>query len=77
MNDVPTGKINVETPETVSPQMQKILDFIKINGQITEKEICAMLGIKKTRAYIITKEMCDRNLIQIVGRGETKYYTLR
>ena len=77
MNDVPTGKINVETPETVSPQMQKILDFIKINGQITEKEICAMLGIKKTRAYIITKEMRDRNLIQIVGRGETKYYTLR
>ena len=76
MNDVPVDKINVETSEAASPQMQKVLDFIRTNGQITEKEICAMFGIKKTRAYIIAKEMRDRNLIQVVGRGETKYYTL-
>ena len=77
MNDVPIDKIKVETPEAVSPQMQKVLDFIRTNGQITEKEICTMFGIKKTRAYIIAKEMRNRNLIQVVGRGETKYYTLR
>ena len=77
MNDKLTGNVNIEMPEAVSPQMQKILDFIRKNGQITEKEICALLGIKRTRAYTIAKEMRDCNLIQVVGRGETKFYTLQ
>ncbi len=76
MNDMPDGKPETETSETATPQMQKILDAIKVNGQITEKEICMLLGVKKTRAYTITREMRERKLIHVVGRGEGKVYTL-
>ncbi len=76
MNDLPAGQEKDEAFETLTPQMQKILDFIRANGQMTEKEICTLLGVKKTRAYTITKEMRDRKLLQVTGRGEAKVYTL-
>ena len=65
------------TSEEVSPQMQNVLEYIKENGKITEKEISELLNLKKTRTYTIAKQMCDLNLIQAVGRGEGKYYTLK
>lgn len=33
-----------------------------------------MLGVKRTRAYTVAKQMCDENLIVAVGRGVNKKY---
>lgn len=55
-------------------QMQKILDFIDENGQITDQEIQNLLGLKKTRAFTLAKQMRDDGLIQAVGRGSEKKY---
>ena len=68
-----------EEPEKsaeVTPQMRKVLDFIKANGQITEKEIGSILGLKKTRAFTVAKQMRDLGLIRAVGRGESKKYVI-
>lgn len=58
----------------LTPQKEQILDFISKNGQITEAEIMELLGVKRTRAYTLAKQMCDENLIVAVGRGVNKKY---
>lgn len=58
----------------LTPQKEQILDFISKNGQITEAEIMELLGVKRTRAYTVAKQMCDENLIVSVGRGVNKKY---
>ena len=58
----------------LTPQKKQILDFISHNGQITEIEIMDLLGVKKTRAYTLAKQMCDEKLIVSVGRGVNKKY---
>lgn len=58
----------------LTPQKKQTLDFISRNGQITEAEIMELLGVKRTRAYTLAKQMCDENLIVSVGRGVNKKY---
>ncbi len=63
-----------ESETVVTAQMQKIRDYIEENGQITEIEIQKLLGIKKTRAFTLAKQMRDEGLIKVVGRGNDKKY---
>ena len=63
-----------ESGTVVTIQLQKILDYIEENGQITELEIQELLGLKKTRAFMLAKQMRDKNLIRVVGRGTEKKY---
>ena len=58
-------------------QMQRIVDFIKEKGRITDLEIETLLGLKKTRAFTIAKRMRDMGLIEAVGRGDGKVYVLK
>lgn len=58
----------------ITPQMQKILDYIDEKGQIFEIEIQELLGLKKTRAFTLAKQMRDAGLIKAVGRGNEKKY---
>ena len=75
MNAVPAAE--PDNNAAVTPQMQKVLDFIKANGQITEKEISDLLGLKKTRTFTVAKQMRDLGLIKVVGRGDNKKYLLK
>ena len=75
MNAAPAAE--PENNAAVTPQMQKVLDFIKENGQITEKEISDLLGLKKTRTFTVAKQMRDLGLIKVVGRGDNKKYLLK
>ncbi len=63
-----------ESGTVVTAQMQKILDYIEENGQITELEIQELFGLKKTRAFILAKQMRDEGLIRVEGRGDSKRY---
>lgn len=58
-------------------QMQRIVDFINEKGKITDSEVEALLGLKKTRAFTIAKRMRDMGLIESVGRGDGKVYVLK
>lgn len=61
----------------VTSQMQKVLSFIAEHGQITDAEVQSLLGIKKTRAFTLIKQMRDMELVQMLGRGEEKRYTAK
>ena len=61
----------------VTPQMQKVLSFISEHGQITDAEVQSLLGIKKTRAFNLIKQIRDMELVQMLGRGEEKRYTVK
>ena len=63
-----------EGETAVTAQMQKILDYIEENEHITDTEIQELLGLKKTRAFILAKQMRDEGLIRMEGRGESKRY---
>ncbi len=75
MNAAPAA--TPESAAVVTPQMQKVLDYIQANGQITEKEISELLGLKKTRTFTVAKQMRDLGLIKVSGRGESKFYTTK
>jgi ATP-dependent DNA helicase RecG len=62
----------IENP--ISAQMKIILDRIEEKGYITDLEIQELLGIKKTRAFTIAKQMRDNKLIKVIGRGSERKY---
>jgi ATP-dependent DNA helicase RecG len=55
-------------------QTSQIFDQIARNGFTTDEEVQDLLGIKKTRAYILVKQMIDSGLIEVKGRGAGKKY---
>ena len=60
---------------SVTEQEQIIVDYAKKKGFITDDEIQSILGIKKSRAYLIIKSMKDKNILVTHGRGnERKHY---
>jgi ATP-dependent DNA helicase RecG len=54
--------------------MQNVLDYISAHGQITDKEIQSLLGIKKTRAFELMKRMRNLELVRMIGRCVEKKY---
>ena len=62
------------TVKVVTAQKQRILDYIEEYGQITDLEIQELLGLKKTRAFMLAKQMRDEGLIKATGRGNDKKY---
>lgn len=58
----------------ITAQMRTILAYIDENGRITEDEIGKLLDIKRTRIFILTKEMRELGLIKTVGRGRNKSF---
>ena len=61
----------------VTPQMQKILDYIDEHGHITDEEIGMLLELKKTRIFNLTTQMREMGLIYSKGRGKTKLYFIK
>lgn len=61
----------------VTDQMKVVLDYLKIHEQIIDSELEELLGIKKTRVYILTKRMKELGLIESIGKGQQKKYTLK
>ena len=60
----------------MTPQMQELIEYITKYGEATECQAQEVFGVKRTRAYILTKKMVDMDLIRIIGRGINKKYIL-
>ena len=60
----------------ITPQMQELIEYITKYGEATEQQAQEVFGVKRTRAYLLTKKMVDMDLIQIIGRGINKKYVL-
>ena len=62
------------SPKELTVQQEKIMQYISENGEISEETAQRLLNVKRTRAYVILKEMCDKDFIEVHGRGQTKKY---
>jgi len=59
---------------SVTPQMQQILDYIKEHGNISDEEVQNLLNVKRTRAFNLTKQMSNEGLVTLVGRGKNRKF---
>lgn len=60
----------------LSSQKKKILLFLQEHGSMGENDVQALLGVRRTRAYTIMRELFEEGYIQIIGRGSDKIYVL-
>ena len=65
-----------DMPKVVTPQMKTVLEYLSAHGEISDQELQELLGIKRTRAYTLAKEMETAGLIGISGRGAKRRLTL-
>ncbi|MCD8241319.1 MAG: putative DNA binding domain-containing protein [Lachnospiraceae bacterium] len=66
-----------KVPVVVTPQMKTVMDYLAEYGEMTDEDLQELLNIKKTRAYLLARQMNENGLIEIVGRGVTKKYKLK
>ena len=78
MNALPEkDRTNIAPADThiaITPQMQVVLDYLEEYGEIGSEELQELLNIKQTRAYLLTRQMSQNGLIEIIGRGAKKKY---
>ena len=58
----------------ITPQMKMVMDYLTEYGEMTDEDLQELLNIKKTRAYLLARQMNENGLIDIVGRGAAKKY---
>lgn len=60
----------------ITAQMKTVLDYLGEYGEMTDEDLQELLDVKKTRAYLLARQMYEKGLIEIDGRGAGKKYTL-
>lgn len=66
-----------KTPVVITPQMKTVMDYLAEYGEMSDEDMQELLNIKKTRAYLLARQMHENGLINIIGRGITKKYKLK
>lgn len=62
---------------TVTPQMRTVLDYLAEYDEMTDLDLQDLLNVKKTRSYLLARQMKEKGLIEIIGRGAAKKYRLK
>lgn len=68
-----TPNVRSDTP-AITPQMKMVLDYLAEYGEMSDEDLQELLNIKKTRAYLLSRQMHEMGLIEIVGKGPAKRY---
>ena len=66
-----------KAPAVVTPQMKAVLDYLAEYGEMSDAELQELLNVKKTRAYLLARQMQENGLIVSSGRGSAKKYRLK
>lgn len=66
-----------KAPVTITPQMKTVMDYLAEYGEMTDEDLQELLNIKKTRSYLLARQMNENGLIDIIGRGAAKKYRLK
>ena len=79
-----SGAVSESMPETtekvpgvITPQMKTVIDYLAEYGEMTDEDLQELLNIKKTRAYLLARQMNENGLIDIIGRGAANKYLLK
>lgn len=71
VSKVPEAKSGTST---VTPQMKTVLDYLAEYGEMSDEDLQELLSIKKTRAYLLSRQMNEMGLIEVIGKGSAKRY---
>lgn len=74
INYYSAGSAEECSKKELTGQQEKIMQYIRENSEITEEITQKLLDVKRTRAYMILKEMRDKGFIEVHGRGQKKKY---
>lgn len=66
-----------KTHVVMTPQMKTVVDYLSEYGEMSDEDLQELLSIKKTRAYLLARQMNEDGLIDIIGRGAGKKYKLK
>lgn len=66
--------VSEPAPRYVTEQMQTVLDHLSVHREAGEDALMELLNVKRTRTYLITRQMVDMGLLTIIGRGKHKKY---
>ncbi|MDY4610194.1 MAG: hypothetical protein SPD11_06235 [Sphaerochaetaceae bacterium] len=70
--------MNAERGEkNVQPQFKEILKYLDEHKTIDDAKLQELLGVRKTRAYTISRQMIDSGLIVAEGKGSQKTYRVK
>ena len=56
--------------------IQLVLEYLGEYGEMTDEELQEVLNVKRPRAFLISRQMVEENLIQIEGHGNKRIYRL-
>lgn len=74
-------KMDLESTEKptvrITPQMKIVMDYLTEYGEMNDEDLQELLNVKKTRAYLIARQMKENGLIEIIGKGAEKQYRLK
>ena len=73
----PIKNIKEQITLKITPQMKVVIDYLSEYGEIGEEELQELLNVKRTRAYLIARQMIEQGLIECLGRGANKRYYLK
>ncbi len=71
------SKTAERAPMVITPQMKTVMDYLSEHKEMSDDDMQELLNIKKTRAYLLARQMNEYGLIDIVGRGSAKKYKLK
>lgn len=63
--------------KNVQPQFKEILKYLDEHKTIDDAKLQELLGVRKTRAYTISRQMIDSGLIVAEGKGSQKTYRVK
>lgn len=66
-----------KAPVTITPQMKVVLDYLAEYGEMTDEDLQELLNVRKTRAYLISRQMAEYGLLETIGKGAEKKYRLK
>lgn len=61
----------------ITPQMELVLDYLREYGEVSDEGLQELLNVKRTRAYLLARQMTEAGLIERSGRGTAKRYRLQ
>ena len=73
----PTPAEIEKAPAAITPQMKIVIGYLSEYGEMTDEDLQELLNIKKTRAYLLARQMQENGLIDSIGRGSAKKYRLK
>lgn len=72
-----TPAITQKAPAVITPQMKTVMEYLAEYKEMTDEDLQELLNIKKTRAYLLARQMYENGLIDIIGKGAAKKYRLK